>query len=393
MINENFARMEKNYLFAEVAQRVADYKNAHPGCDIISMGIGDVTRPLAPTVVEALRKAAAEMGCAETFRGYGPYEGYAFLRDAVSDYYKGRGADVSAKDIFIGDGAKNDLGAILDLFAPGATAIIPDPVYPAYVDASVIAGNRILYAAGSPDNGFLPAPPREGADLVYLCSPNNPTGAVYTKDGLRAWVEYANGCGAVLLFDAAYERFISNASLPHSIYEIDGAERCAIEFCSFSKTAGFTGVRCGWTVVPKTLVRDGQNLRELWARRAAAKYNGTSYIVQRGAQAVFSPQGALEIDANIDYYKTNAALLGAALAAAGIRYFGAEHSPYLWFDCAGRASWDVFGLLLDKAKVVCTPGAGFGSHGEGYCRLTAFGTRENTERAAGRITAALSNQF
>ncbi|MEA5050874.1 MAG: LL-diaminopimelate aminotransferase [Oscillospiraceae bacterium] len=390
MINPNYARMVKNYLFAEVAQRVADYKNAHPGCEIVSMGIGDVTRPLAPTVVAALRRAADEMGDAATFRGYGPYEGYAFLRDAVSDYYRARGADVPAKDIFIGDGAKNDLGAVLDLFEPGAAAVIPDPVYPAYVDASVIAGSRILYAAGTPENGFLPGPPQAPADLVYLCSPNNPTGAVYTKEGLRAWVDYANDCGAVILYDAAYERFIADPALPRSIYEIDGADRCAIEFCSFSKTAGFTGTRCGWMVVPKELSRDGQSLRELWARRAAAKYNGTSYIVQRGAQAVFTAQGALEIDANIDYYRANAETLGAALAGAGIRYFGGKNSPYIWFDCGGRASWDVFDLLLDRANVVCTPGAGFGANGEGYCRLTAFGTRENTQRAAARIAAALA---
>lgn len=393
MINRNFDSMVKNYLFAEIGSRVAAYKSANPESDVISMGIGDVTLPIVPSVIDAMQKATAEMGDRATFRGYGPYEGYEFLRNALKNYYMGFGVKLEADEIFVSDGAKNDVGSILDLFAEGCTTVIPDPVYPAYIDANVIRGNKIKYVDGNAENGFLPAPPNYDADIIYICSPNNPTGAVYTKDSLKKWVDYANGCGAVIIFDAAYERFISDKTLPRSIYEIEGAKNCAIEFCSFSKTAGFTGVRCGYTVIPSSLVRDGACLRELWLRRAAAKYNGAPYIVQRAAEAVFSKQGALEIDANINYYKNNAALLASALKSAGISYFGGENSPYVWFSCDGVKSWDMFDLLLNQAKVVCTPGAGFGKNGEGFCRLTAFGTTEKTEQAAKRIIDAIKNSL
>lgn len=389
MVNENYGKLIKSYLFAEIGERVAKYKEEHPNKSVISMGIGDVTLPIAPSIISAMEKATAEMGSEETFRGYGPYEGYEFLRKALADYYKDYGVSLGIDEIFVSDGAKNDSGSILDLFSDGCEVVIPDPVYPAYVDANVIKGNRIKFVSGNEENGFLPAPPEYKADIVYICSPNNPTGAVYTKEGLKAWVDYANDCGAVILFDAAYERFIGDKSCPHSIFEIDGAKSCAIELCSFSKTAGFTGVRCGYTVIPSTLVRDGVSLRDLWLRRAAAKYNGTPYIVQRAAEAVFSEKGTLEIDKNIAYYKNNAALLGKALDEAGVKYFGGKNSPYIWFSCGALKSWEMFDLLLNKANVVCTPGAGFGKNGEGYCRLTSFGSYDSTKEAAERIVAAI----
>ncbi|NLC78821.1 MAG: LL-diaminopimelate aminotransferase, partial [Ruminococcaceae bacterium] len=365
MINKNYSSLVKNYLFAEISDRVAKYKAQNPDKNVISMGIGDVTLPIAPSIIDAMEKATAEMGDGKTFRGYGPYEGYEFLRNALAGYYKELGATLDSADIFVSDGAKNDSGSILDLFYDGCTVVIPDPVYPAYVDANILKGNHVKFVDGNEANGFLPCPPDYNADIVYICSPNNPTGAVYSREGLKAWVDYANGCGAVILFDAAYERFIGESGCPRSIYEIDGAKTCAIELCSFSKTAGFTGVRCGYTVIPSELIRDGASLRDLWLRRAAAKYNGTPYIVQRAAEAVFSEKGRVEIDANISYYKDNAALLGSALEDAGVKYFGGKNSPYIWFSTGALKSWEMFDLLLEKANVVCTPGAGFGKNGEG----------------------------
>ncbi len=390
-MNRNFLKLEGNYLFAEVANRVAAYKKANPEKDVISMGIGDVTQPIVPAVVEAARAACAELGQKETFHGYGPYEGYAFLREPVCAYYARRGVRLDPGEVFIGDGAKNDLGGILDLFGPGNTVLVPDPVYPAYVDVNVLTGNRIVYADGTEANGYLPAPPDFDADLLYLCSPNNPTGAVYTREGLKAWVDYARARGAVILFDAAYESFVGDPALPRSIFEIPGAETCAIELCSLSKTAGFTGVRCGYTVVPRALEREGMKLNELWARRAAVKYNGTSYIIQRAAAAVFTEEGQRQIRENIAYYKNNARVMAAALRSAGVPFIGGENSPYLWFRCpGGMPSWEVFDLLLEEANVVCTPGAGFGKNGEGNCRLTAFGDAGNTGRAMERVAAALA---
>ena len=388
-MNKNFHNLAGNYLFAEVADRVAAYKKENPGKTVISMGIGDVTQPIVPAVVEAAKRACDELGQKETFRGYGPYEGYAFARAPLCAYYARRGVKLDETEIFIGDGAKNDLGSILDLFGPGNRVIVPDPVYPAYVDVNALLGNEIVYVDGTEANGYLPAPPDADGDIVYLCSPNNPTGAVYTRAGLEAWVDYANARGAVLLFDAAYESFVSDPALPRSIFEIPGAETCAIELCSLSKTAGFTGVRCGYTVVPKALEREGMNLNALWARRAAIKYNGASYIIQRAAAAVFTEEGQRQIRANIAYYKNNAKVMAEALRSVGIAYVGGENSPYLWFRCPpGLGSWEVFDLLLREANVVCTPGAGFGKNGEGNCRLTAFGDAENTKIAMARIAAA-----
>ncbi len=389
-LNGNFDRLVNNYLFAEVASRVAAYRQAHPDSAVISMGIGDVTQPLPPAVVQAMQAAAAEMGRKETFRGYGPYEGYEFAREAVRRHYGYFGCAPALDEIFIGDGAKNDLGGIVDLFGAGNLVAIPDPVYPAYVDVNTLCGNEILYLDGNEQNGFLPAPPSRPADIVYLCSPNNPTGAVYTRAGLKAWVDYANEAGAVILFDAAYENFIQDDALPHSIFEIEGAQTCAIELCSLSKTAGFTGTRCGYTVIPKALVRQGKSLNGMWARRAAIKYNGTSYVIQRAAEAVFSPEGFSQAQANIRYYLHNAQVMGEALRAAGVEYVGGENSPYLWFKCPGGiGSWALFDRLLDEANVVCTPGAGFGKNGEGWCRLTAFGDAEQTKTAMARVSRVL----
>lgn len=388
ILNENFKNLTNNYLFAEVASRVAAYKKANPDKSIISMGIGDVTRPLAPAVVQAIKAAGDEMGSSGTFRGYGPYEGYDFLRGAISEYYSERGAVIEPCEIFVSDGAKSDLGAVLDLFRQGITAAIPDPVYPAYLDVSAVTGNTVKYLDGNEANGFLPAPPDYSVDVAYLCSPNNPTGAVYDREGLKAWVDYANACGAVILLDAAYESFVSDTSLPRSIFEIEGARTCAIELCSFSKTAGFTGTRCGYTVIPKELERDGMNLNSMWVRRIAMKYNGTSYIIQRAAAAALSPEGRRQILADIEYYRGNAKLIAETISELGLRYVGGENSPYIWFKCPDAlGSWECFDLLLNEANIVCTPGAGFGANGEGWVRLTAFGTSKNTKTAMQRIKA------
>ena len=392
MVNQNFNNLENNYLFAEVAKQVQIYKEANPDKEVISLGIGDVTLPLAEAVVSAIKSAADDMAHKDTFKGYGPYEGYGGLRDSVAAYYAERGVTLGSDEIFIGDGAKNDLGSILDLFSQGLVAAIPDPVYPAYVDVTAITGNKIVYVDANEQNGFLPAPPSNDADLIYLCSPNNPTGAVYNRDELQAWVDYANAHGAVILFDAAYESFIKDASLPRSIFEIEGARTCAIELCSFSKTAGFTGVRCGYTVIPKELERDGMNLNSMWARRIAVKYNGTSYIIQKAAEAALSAEGRRQIMANIDYYMNNAKTIAETMRSLGIRFVGGDNSPYIWFKCPDNmGSWEMFHLLLNGANIVCTPGAGFGKNGEGWVRLTSFGTAANTKTAMERIKNVLLN--
>ena len=386
-INTHYRQLQESYLFSDIAHRVAAFSEEHPKERVIRLGIGDVTRPLPPAVVGAMEQAVREMGQAATFRGYGPEQGYDFLREAVSGYYAGRGVAVDPEEIFISDGAKSDLGNILDIFDTDNTVLIPDPVYPVYVDTNVMAGRRILYMQASEQNGFLPLPdPAVEADIVYLCSPYNPTGAVYTADQLAAWVDYANRQGAVILFDAAYERFVCEPGLPRSIFEIEGARSCAIEFCSFSKTAGFTGTRCGYTVVPSALVRDGAMLQKLWLRRQTTKFNGVPYIVQRGAAAVFTPEGQRQVDENIAYYRENARLIAQALDELGIWYTGGKNSPYLWLKCPdGLDSWTFFDRLLHKAQVVGTPGAGFGQNGEGFFRLTAFGDRESTKEAVRRL--------
>lgn len=386
-INANYFNLEQSYLFTNINRKVAAYQAKHPDRKIIRLGIGDVTRPLCPAVIEAMHAAVSEMGEAATFRGYGPEQGYDFLRNAVQEYYAGRGTQVSASEIFISDGAKSDLGNILDLFSTDNTVLVPDPVYPVYVDTNLMAGRPIVYMEAGEDNGFLPLPdPAVKADIIYLCSPNNPTGAVYGRDGLRQWVEYALENEAVILFDAAYEAFISGADLPRSIYEIEGARRCAIEFCSFSKTAGFTGTRCGYTVVPMDLQSGGVRLRDMWLRRQTTKFNGVPYIVQKGAAAVFTPEGREQVQEGIGYYRENARVITEALRELGFWFTGGENSPYVWLKCpGGMGSWAFFDELLEKANVVGTPGAGFGRNGEGFFRLTAFGSQENTREAVRRL--------
>ena len=390
-VNTHYAELERSYLFSEVAHRQAAFSAAHPEREVIRLSIGDVTLPLAPTVVAALHAAANEMGAKETFHGYGPEQGYGFLQTALTGYYARRGVTLEPEEIFVSDGAKSDLGNILDLFDTDNTVLVPDPVYPVYVDTNVMAGRRIVYLAATRENGFLPLPDAHTqADLVYLCSPNNPTGAVYDREGLTAWVSYARAHDAVLLFDAAYEAFITDDALPHSIYEIEGAKECAVEFCSLSKTAGFTGTRCGYTVVPKALRRGGMSLNAMWLRRQTTKFNGVSYPVQRAAAAVFTPEGQAAARANLDYYRGNAAAIGAALDACGVWYCGGKNSPYVWLQCpGGMKSWDFFHYLLEHAGVVGTPGVGFGAQGEGFFRLTGFGDARQTRTAAARLSEAI----
>jgi LL-diaminopimelate aminotransferase len=388
-INRHFSELQDSYLFKTIAQRVNDYRAANPDKKILRLGIGDVTRPLAPVVVTAMKNAAAELGDAATFRGYDDGGiGYGFLRDAVAGYYAKKGVTLSPDEIIVGDGSKSDLGNLLDIFAPDAVSLIPDPVYPAYVDTNVMGGRKIIYADGSAENGFLPMPDEKiKCDLIYICSPNNPTGAVYNKAQLTAWVDYALQIGAVILFDAAYEAFVTDKSLPTSIFEIEGARRCAIEVCSFSKIAGFTGVRCGYTIVPQELeTEDGVSLLKLWRRRQTTKFNGVSYVTQRGAEAVFSPEGLAQCGENVAYYLENARILAETLQALGVWFCGGDNSPYIWLKCpGGMASWDYFGYLLNELNLVGTPGAGFGKNGGAFLRLTAFGERENVTEAARRL--------
>ena len=387
--NENYLKLKESYLFSDIAHRVNAYAAAHPDKKILRMGIGDVTLPLAPAVVRAMEKAVAEMGDKATFRGYGPEQGYDFLREAIRADYARRGITLAADEIFVSDGAKSDVGNILDLFDTSNTVLIPDPVYPVYVDTNVMAGRRVLFADATRENGFLPMPDaKTEADIIYLCSPNNPTGAAYSVAQLQQWVDYANARGAVILYDAAYERFVAEEGLARSIFQTKGAETCAIEFCSLSKTAGFTGTRCGYTVVPHALRRDGISCNKLWLRRQTTKFNGVAYIVQRGAEAVFTEEGQRQIEANLAVYRRNAQRLSACLDDLGVFYTGGKNSPYLWLECPGFAdSWKFFDYLLEKANVVGTPGSGFGKNGEGYFRLTAFASEEATEEAAERILA------
>lgn len=385
-INPNFASMERNYLFAEVAAKTAAYQAAHPDQRLLHMGIGDVAGPLPQAVVEAMAAASREMGRKEGFRGYGPYEGYGFLREAISAYYADLGAQVDPAEIYVNDGAKSDAGNLGDLFDRDNLCLIPDPVYPVYVDANRMAGRPVAFLDATPENGFLPLPgPETRADLVYLCSPNNPTGAAYDRQGLQAWVDFANRTGAVLLYDAAYEAFITDPGLPRSIYQIPGAKSCAIELCTLSKLASFTGVRCGYTVFPKELRRDGQALGELWLRRQATKFNGVSYPVQRGAEAAFGKEGLAQARQAVKYYLENAAILAGAIGKFA-RYWGGKNSPYIWMECPkGMGSWEYFDFLLREKQIVATPGAGFGRNGEGFLRLTAFGSREDVLEAAERL--------
>ena len=391
-LNEHYQDLKESYLFAEIAHRVAAYEAEHPDAKIIRLGIGDVTLPLGELAVKGLHEGVDAMASAETFKGYGPEQGYAFLRDAISAYYARNGISVDAADIFISDGAKSDTGNISELFDNDNVILIPDPVYPVYVDSNIMNGKKVTYLSGNAENNFLPMPdPSVHADIIYLCSPNNPTGAVYNKEQLKEWVDYALNNHAVILFDSTYEAFISDSELPRSIYAIEGAKQCAIEFCSLSKTAGFTGTRCGYTVVPRELVFTASNgqemsLHAMWNRRQSTKFNGTSYIIQKGAAAVFTEEGMAQCRENIAYYQENARIIADTLTRRNIRFFGGVHSPYIWFECPdGMESWEFFDYLLNNAQVVGTPGAGFGENGKNYFRLTSFNNHENTIAAMKRF--------
>ena len=398
-INENYLKLPGSYLFSTIGKKVREYKAQHPEADIISLGIGDVTQPIAPAVISALHSAVDEMGRAETFRGYAPDLGYDFLREAVAENdYRLRGCEISAEEIFVSDGAKCDCGNIQEIFSADSRIAVCDPVYPVYVDSNVMAGRagdynaaagrftNVIYLPCTSENGFSPDLPSEVPDLIYLCFPNNPTGAVISRNRLQEWVDYANRNGAVILYDAAYEAYISEPDIPHSIYECAGARECAIEFRSFSKTAGFTGLRLGFTVIPKDLKVGGVSLWSLWARRHGTKYNGAPYIIQRAGEAVYSDEGRRQIRSQIDYYMTNAHYIYNGLKDAGYEVSGGINAPYIWLKTpGGMTSWDFFDRLLTEANVVGTPGSGFGPGGEHYFRLSAFGSRENTAEAVRRI--------
>ena len=383
--NTNHQNIADSYLFSTVAKKVNEFAAKYPDKKIIKLGIGDVTLPLCKEVVKALKNASEEMGIKESFHGYGPEQGYEFLKTKLQKYYETHGVNLDNDEIFISDGAKSDLGNILDLFAVDNTVLVPDPVYPVYVDTNIMAGRKVVYIDANADNNFLPLPDKSiKADIIYICSPNNPTGAVYNKEQLKAWVDYAKENKSVILFDAAYECFITDEGLPRSIFEIEGAKSCAIEFCSFSKMAGFTGTRCGWTVVPKEL--GNGLLNKMWLRRQTTKFNGVPYIVQRGAEAVFSEVGQKEIQENLNYYKENAKIISDVLKKHNIWHIGGQHSPYIWLKCPNdMKSWEFFDYLLENIQVVGTPGSGFGRNGEGYFRLTSFGSRENTKEAVERM--------
>lgn len=393
-INDNYLELQDSYLFSTIAKKVNEFVAAHPEKKIIRMGIGDVTRPLVPAVLAAMHSAVDEMGQKETFKGYGPEQGYDFLHQAVQSYYAKMGVSLETDEIFISDGAKSDVGNITDIFGNENIVMVPDPVYPVYVDTNIMSGREIVYLDSNADNNFLPLPPTDlevAPDIIYLCSPNNPTGSVYNKEQLTAWVKYATENNSIILYDAAYECFIHDASLPRSIFEIEGAKECAIEFCSLSKTAGFTGTRCGYTVVPKSLKAlnsdgDEVTLNKLWLRRQTTKFNGVPYIIQRGAAAVFTEEGQTQIKENIAYYMENARIIASAMQEKGFEYYGGDNSPYIWLKCPNNMkSWDFFDFLLNEIAVVGTPGAGFGNNGEGFFRLTAFGDRDATIEAMERF--------
>lgn len=378
-LNSNYSKLDDTYLFSQIEKKVQGYGVTHSLNEIIRLGIGDATRPLAMNVVEAMKYAAVEMGNIETFRGYGEAQGYSFLREAICSYYKGKKVSLSSDEIFVNDGAKSDLGNILDIFSQDNTVLIQNPVYPVYVETNIMYGTHIKYMAGSTNNDFLPLPDeQENVDFIYLCSPNNPTGGVYNRSQLEAWVNYALKHDAVIFFDSAYEAFVQEDNHPTSIYQIEGAKKCAIEFGSFSKTAGFTGTRCGYTIIPRELIRQGKSLNELWLRRQGARFNGVSYIVQRGAEAAFSDMGLKHNRENIKYYLKNAEIIASTLTDCGIWFTGGRNSPYIWLECPfGMTSWTFFDFLLEKTGIVGVPGEGFGSGGEKFFRLSAFGTQTN----------------
>ena len=398
-VNHNYLKLPGSYLFSTIGKKVRAYKEENPDKEVISLGIGDVTQPLVPAIIDALHGAVEEMAHAETFHGYAPDLGYEFLRRAIAkNDYQDRGCDVAADEIFVSDGAKSDSGNIQEIFGTDNKVAVCDPVYPVYVDTNVMAGRTgeyntvrenfdgVIYMPCRKENGFLPELPSEVPDLIYLCFPNNPTGSAITKDELQKWVDYANNNGCVIIYDAAYEAYISEENVPHSIYECEGARTCAIELRSFSKNAGFTGVRLGFTVIPKELVRDGVSLHSLWARRHGTKFNGAPYIVQKAGEAVYSEAGKAQLKDQVGYYMRNAKLIHDELTKAGFSVSGGVNAPYIWLETPDKmTSWEFFDYLLKNANVVGTPGSGFGSHGEGYFRLTAFGTYENTLKAIDRI--------
>ena len=389
-INEHFGDIKESYLFSDIAKRVKAYSAAHPDQKIIRLGIGDVTLPLTKSVIAAMHNAVDEMASSATFRGYAPEYGYDFIRQAVADYYGRMGVSLDAEEIFVGDGAKSDIGNIVDILGNN-DILIPDPVYPVYVDSNLMSGRKPTLLEANAENGFLPMPNgvEEKPWVIYLCSPNNPTGVVYNRQQLKEWVDFANRTGSLIIFDAAYESYIKG-DYPHSAYEIDGARACVIEICSLSKTAGFTGTRCGWTVLPAELEANGTKLAKLWARRQATKFNGVPYVVQRGAEAAVSEQGHVEAMECVGYYMENARILSEFLKEKGIWFTGGENSPYLWLRCPnGMSSWEFFDYLLENVQIVGTPGEGFGKCGEGYFRLTSFGTRESTLEAVERLRKLL----
>lgn len=390
-INENYQNLKDGYLFATVARKAREYQQKNPDAKVIRLSIGDVTLPLVPACIQAMHKAVDEMGQKETFKGYGPDFGYDFLVNAILNRYARIGVSLQFDEIFVSDGAKSDCGNILDILGKDNVVLVPDPVYPVYVDTNVMDGRKILYANATEENGFLPMPDESvHADIIYLCSPNNPTGAAYSKEQLKVWVDYALAHDAIILYDAAYEFFVTDDCLARSIYQVEGAEKCAIELCSMSKTAGFTGVRCGYTVVPKALVRGGTVLNKLWGRRQATKFNGVSYVTQMAAAAAFSEEGEAQLRENLAYYQQNANTIAKCLDELGIWYTGGKNSPYIWLKCpGGMSSWEFFDYLLEKANVVGTPGSGFGANGEGYFRLTAFGSQESTAEACLRLKKLL----
>ena len=392
--NMHYADLKESYLFAGIAQKVKKYQQKHPEQHIYRMGIGDVSLPLCDAVIKALHDGVADQASKENFHGYMPECGAQFLRETIAKHYAERGVKLDADEVFVSSGASDELGDILDLFDRSSSALVVEPAYPAYVDANVIAGRRIIHLASGKENGFLPEPREDfKADILYICSPNNPTGAVFSRNQLQAWVDFANENGAIILFDAAYEAFIEDETLPHSIFELDGAETCAIEICSLSKTAGFTGTRLGYTVIPKALNRCGMNFNAMWVRNRTTKTNGVSYIIQKGGAAVFTSEGQAQIKANIQIYKNNAKVLMEALDQLGIWYTGGKNAPYIWLKCPnGMGSWEFFDYLLNEIQVVGTPGEGFGACGEGYFRFSTFGSPEDTKEAARRLCELLGGK-
>lgn len=389
--NMNYANLKDSYLFFGIAQKTKKFLEDHPGEKLLRLGIGDVSLPLCPAVINALEEGVREQAEKQTFHGYMPECGAPFLREVIAAHYGARGINLKPSEVFVSSGASDELGDILDLFDRESTALITEPAYPAYVDANVMAGRKIVHLASGRENGFLPMPTEDlRADIIYICSPNNPTGAVYSREQLKKWVEFADKNGSVILFDAAYEAFVEDKDLPRSIFEIEGAKECAIEICSLSKTAGFTGTRLGYTVIPEKLERCGMNFNAMWVRNRTTKTNGVSYIIQRGGAAVFTPEGQRQIRENIDYYKRNAKCIMSALEEAGIWYTGGKNSPYVWMECpSGMGSWEFFDYILNEIKVVGTPGAGFGKCGEGYFRFSSFGSAEDTRLAAERLKGLL----